>query len=146
MTEIRHATTTDAPAEAVIRAVTTQEGLRAFWTDQSYAKGEAGSESIFEFGPNAETQFKMRVDAIEPSEVSWTCRGGPPEWVGSVVRWSTAAVPDGQTLIRFEQTGLPDDYDAAPISFVWAMVLARLAEYAATGRPNPFFVRNNRMA
>lgn len=142
MPEIQHATIVAAQPEKVTTALSTESGLRAFWTDQATARAEVGSEAVFGFGPNAETQFRMRVDAIEPGrEVSWTCVDGPPEWVGTTVRWVAQSMPDGQLMVRFSHTGFPDDYDAAPVSFVWAMVLARLAEYASTGRPSPFFTR-----
>ncbi len=142
MPEIHHATPTAATAAAVIDAISTEAGLRAFWTDQATAKAEIGSEAVFGFGPNAEMQFHMRVDAIEPaSAVSWTCVAGPPEWTGTTVHWSAEALPDGQTLIRFSHTRFPATHDAASESFVWAMVLARLVEYAHSGRPNPFFTR-----
>lgn len=142
MTEVQHATTTSAAPKQVIAAVSTEAGLRAFWTDQAEAKPEVGSVAVFRFGPTGADEFRMRIDSIDADrEVTWTCVGGPPEWLESTIRWIAGSLPDGQTMVRFEQKGLPADYDPAPVSFVWAMVLARLAEYAATGLPNPFFQR-----
>jgi hypothetical protein len=142
MTDIQHATMSSATPAQVIAAVTSEDGLRGFWTDQVEAKPEVGSVAVFRFGPKGEDEFKMRVDAIDTErEVTWTCVSGPPEWLSGTIHWIAGALPDGQTMARFEQRGLPADYDPAHVSFVWAMVLARLAEYAATGTPNPFFRR-----
>lgn len=143
MTDVRHATMSSATPAQVIAAVTSAEGLRAFWTDQAEAKPEVGSVAVFRFGPDGGDEFRMRIDSIEPErEVTWTCVSGPPEWQAGTIHWIAGPLPDGRTMVRFEQRGLPDGYDSAHISFVWAMVLARLAEYAATGTPDPFFRRS----
>jgi uncharacterized protein YndB with AHSA1/START domain len=72
----------EAPTEKVYRAITTQEGLSAWWTAGTNAKPELNSVARFPFGPD---YFKeMKITELKPSRlVKWTCLTGEGEWVGT---------------------------------------------------------------
>jgi hypothetical protein len=49
--------------------------------------------------------WEMRVDAAEPGKLlAWHCVGGPPEWIGTDVRWTLEPAADG-TRVVFGHTG-----------------------------------------
>jgi uncharacterized protein YndB with AHSA1/START domain len=75
----------DAPT--IVDALTTKEGLSSFWTSDSIAEPAVGTEARSGF-QGAPVPLRMRVDRIEPNEVTWTCLGDFPFWQGTIVTWS----------------------------------------------------------
>ncbi|UCC93435.1 MAG: SRPBCC domain-containing protein, partial [Thermoplasmata archaeon] len=73
----------------VFSAVTTQEGLRGWWTRQAIAEPRAGHVNQFPFSSG---DFNaMRVVALEPDHrVEWECVEGADEWVGTRVMFDIA--------------------------------------------------------
>ncbi len=143
MAEIVHETWIKAPPERVYAALTTQEGLASHWTDRVEAQPEAGTTSVFTFGPFGEWVYRMRVDELEPNAlVRWhVVDAADPEWVGTEVGWTLTA-SDGGTRLRFVHSGWPSiDTTLGGCSYIWAMVISRLARYAETGERNPWFTR-----
>jgi uncharacterized protein YndB with AHSA1/START domain len=139
MPDIFHEHTFAAPPERLHDAITTEDGLAAFWTDQTTAEPVVGSTATFVFGPDAHTRFDMRIDAIQPDRVDWTCTDGPDEWRGTRLRWLLTPA-DGGTKLRFEHLGWEStDGAVAMCSYTWAMILDRLERYLATGQPQPLF-------
>jgi uncharacterized protein YndB with AHSA1/START domain len=64
MPNIHHEVLIGAPAENVYKAITSQEGLSAWWTPGTSAKAEIGSVSRFPFGPNYHKEMKIRVSYL----------------------------------------------------------------------------------
>lgn len=139
-----HLTTQPIPAdpERIYRAIATPDGLKAFWTDQVDGRSAVGDVLSFGFGPNRENAFDMRVERLdEPKLVEWACMGGPPDWIGTRVRWEVEP-SNGGGRVKFHHEGWKSAEGPPPdITFVWAMVLDRLSQYAEKGKPNPYFVR-----
>ncbi|HEX9410394.1 MAG TPA: SRPBCC domain-containing protein [Actinomycetota bacterium] len=131
-----------ADPERIYQAIATRDGLKAFWTDQVDGQSEVGSTLKFGFGPNREAFFDMRVERLdEPKLVEWTCVGGPPDWIGTKVQWEVEPA-DGGNKVKFHHQGWKSAEGGTPdITFVWAMVLDRLSQYAQSGKANPYFVR-----
>ncbi len=143
MPDILHELVIQSDPAALLEAVTTAEGLAAYWTDQTEATPEPGTVATFAFGPNRETVFEMRVDTITPERVEWTCVGGPEEWVGTTLRWLLRPTGDATTL-RFEHRNWQrEDGAVAPCSYTWAMILERLDDYVVNGRVNPYFTKGS---
>ena len=80
-----------------------------------------------------------QVEARPGEVVAWHCLGGPPEWIGTDVRWTLSGAGDG-TLVVFDHIGFAE---AGPmyrtVTLGWAQMLLRLKEYLETSRPVPFF-------
>ena len=84
MPDIRHELLIAATAETVFKAITSQEGLSAWWTPYTTAKPEIDSVSRFTFGSG---YFKeMKIVEFKPLElVKWLCILGAGEWLGTTI-------------------------------------------------------------
>ena len=126
----------DAPAERVWQALSTPEGIRAWWTTHADVDADVTRLSF----PDAPMTWDLRTEeASEGRRLRWRCVGGPPPWIGTDIVFDMAPV-DGATLVRFDHTGWQDADDMVRIvTFGWGQILPRLKQYAETGRPSPFF-------
>jgi uncharacterized protein YndB with AHSA1/START domain len=77
-------------AEEVFHALTSEEGLSAWWTPQTTALNEVGTVSRFGFGPN---YFKeMRITELEPFKyLEWSCLAGAHEWIGTTLKFTLSS-------------------------------------------------------
>jgi uncharacterized protein YndB with AHSA1/START domain len=142
--DICHELTIAAPAEEVFDAINSAEGNRAFWTDQTEYEAAEGSVAVFSFGPNADTQFRFVVAAIDrPRSLTWRCVGGPPEWQPTSIVWTLIPQDDGAaTKVRFEHRDWASaDGELAACTFTWGRILMELDEYVRTGSATPPFTR-----
>ena len=130
-----------ADAATIVDALTTKEGLSSFWTSDSIAEPAVGSEARFGF-QGAPVPLRMRVDRIEPREVTWTCLGDFPFWDGTTVTWSLSPEEEhGGTRVLFRQAGFPDEqpeWEFASVTFIWAGILGRLKALTETGDAEPY--------
>ena len=130
--------TVQAPAKAVFEALTTTEGLSAWWTPTT-GNGLAGGELTFDFGsPGA--QAVMRVDAAEPrSGVRWTSVACHVEdWVGTTLHFDLEPHADGTTGLRFRHGGLTPRLECfADCKSGWDHFIPSLAAYVETGSGHP---------
>ena len=132
---------THADPDTLQRALTTTEGLAAFWTPNSIAEPTVGSEARFSF-TGAPVSLRMRVDEIgTPHRVAWTCLGDFPHWGDTKVSWDLMAGPDaGVTTVLFKHLGFPDgqpEAEFASVAYTWATILTALKAYAESGVPAP---------
>jgi uncharacterized protein YndB with AHSA1/START domain len=98
MPNIRHEVLIEASAEKIYNAITSQEGLAAWWTPDVKTRPERDSVARFAFGPD---YFKeMKITELKPfEEVKWRCISGADEWIGTTI--SFALQPgDKETLLN----------------------------------------------
>lgn len=136
--EIVLAVETSATPLDVFGAVTTEEGLAAFWTSDVDARLELGAELRLGFA-DAPVDLNMIVTAFEaPHRVEWECPGPWPSWAGTRIEWSIA---DGQpTTVLFAHRGWADTTEGAELGSVamaWARILLALVSYVETGESAP---------
>ncbi|MGH9367503.1 MAG: SRPBCC family protein [Thermoanaerobaculia bacterium] len=142
MTDILHRISADAPSDGILKAITTAEGFRKWWTDDCAAVPEVGSVNIFRFDGGA-IEFHFRVDELTPNRVAWTCLAAPKvpeEWVGTRATFDLEPSKAGGTLVRFGHLGWRStDGEFPACNTVWGDLMHRLKEYAE-GRPRgPYF-------
>jgi uncharacterized protein YndB with AHSA1/START domain len=81
MSSILHRIGTRSSPTAVYEALTTVQGLSAWWTQETAGDTLKGSTLQFRFrggGPD------MKVTALRKNQlVRWKCLSGPDEWVGT---------------------------------------------------------------
>ena len=138
--EIMLAIEARADTAAVDRALTTAEGLAAFWTPDVTAEPIVGSEARFGF-TGAPVDLRMRVDAIEPGKrVAWSCLGDFPHWGGTKVSWEQSHAERDATRVLFKQIGFSDaqpEAEFASVAYTWSTILGALRTYLETGTAKP---------
>jgi hypothetical protein len=137
---IRLAADVDADNTSVFTALSTTEGQRAFWTADCDVSADHARFG-FEQAP-----VDLVTDVVaEPGRlVRMTVTTGFPFWEGSTWEWELlkpARAATG-TGVLFRHYGFGDGYpeiDLAQTAQTWALILQRLADYLASGTPQPFF-------
>jgi len=127
------------PAD-VYTALTTADGVANWWTTRNATSNTVGEINHYYF-PDAPVSWDMRIDAADPgSLVSWHCIGGPPPWIGTDVRWTIQAKPDGGSVVVFDHTGFAEiDEMFRIVTLGWAEMVLRLRDYLESGKPVPYF-------
>lgn len=157
MPNIRHELIIGAPAETVYRAITTQEGLSAWWTPETSAQ----PGNIVRFGFGTEYYKEMKVTALEPAAlVTWHCVQGFHEWIDTTISFSLhpgdsksllEAHPEaaGQieqqqndaeiVLLKFAHDNWREDTPMyAECNYTWGQFLRSLKLFCETGKGKPW--------
>jgi uncharacterized protein YndB with AHSA1/START domain len=128
--DILHRVGIDASAAKVFEALTTIEGLCAWWTP---TKGHAGQGGRIDFD-----FCVMDVVTAEPGKlVHWRCTGGPEEWLGTEVTFRLERKRD-QTYVIFTHSGWRE-----PVEFMhhcstkWGSFLLSLRDHVEHGGGKP---------
>ena len=136
-----HAADVDVDAPAVYRALTTADGLAAFWTPDCEAEPRVGSVARFGFA-GAPVDLRMRVDDLrEGRSVAWVCLGDFPWWAGTTVSWDLAPAEGKGTTVTFRHAGWPEDYpdlEYAKVNYSWGRIVGALKAFLESGEPQPF--------
>ena len=135
-----HQVNVKATPETIYKAISTTEGLGAFWTSESKAEPKVGSIASFGFG--GPTQ-RMRVDELVPGKrVKWTGLADFPNWGDTTVSWDISPAESGETSVTFRHANWPETVsqdDLGSINYTWGLIVERLKQYTETGKPNPLF-------
>lgn len=134
MTDIRHRIgVKDAAPQQVYDALTTVDGLAAWWTGDTK---EHDGVLQFRFPPVG--GFDMQVVQAQPAErVTWRVVDGPEEWIGTTIDWKLHRDGD-YTIVLFEHLGWKE-----PVEFMyhcstkWASYLLSLKSLVETGQGAP---------
>lgn len=137
MAEIHHRVGIKASPEKVYNALTTNEGLAGWWTNDVSGAGDVGSVIQFRFnggGPDFEV-----IDLIENKTVQWKHSGNmPEEWMGSEILFQIQ-VKEDQTIVRFSHSNWQEASDfMAHCSTKWAVFLLSLKDALEVGKGKPF--------
>jgi len=137
MFDILHRVGIKVPSRDVYNAITDQNRLAAWWTNDVRGRAEVGGAQEFHFGSRG--FFQMKVLELKPNErVVWEVAKGPEEWLGTKVIWDLASADDG-TTIRFKHQGWRE-----PVEFMghcstkWGTFLMSLKGLLETGQGAPF--------
>jgi uncharacterized protein YndB with AHSA1/START domain len=140
MTDLYHQITIEAPAEHVFAALTTQEGLRAWWTEDSVAEARPGGMAEFGFMERS-VVFRMRIDELDPPHrIAWSCVGGPPDWVGTTISFELAALDARKTKVSFVHADAHSEAKAiAERNTTWGCLMRQLKHHLEGTPFNPVF-------
>jgi uncharacterized protein YndB with AHSA1/START domain len=131
----------NADRRAVAGALTTESGIKGWWTDQ--AELSDGSDAMLKpsFVP-APMPFDLAVTESGEDGVAWRAQSFPPNWVGTEVRFALSDNPDGPgTRVLFSHTGFQAGDPGVPsVAYTWGQTLGRLKGYVESGTPQPYFV------
>ena len=121
--------------DAAYQALTTREGLSAWWTDDTRGESDVGDVLQFRFGAGG---FDMKVLELDPDKhVLWQVVDGPVEWAGTNVRFALKQ-EGGWTLVLFEHAGWKEPMEfMRHCSTKWAVFLLSLKSLIETGKGAP---------
>lgn len=139
MADIKHFMTIETTPDKVYAALTTQAGLRSWWTADTSTEPRIGGKADFGFDKR-EVVFRMKIEKLEPGKrVVWSCHGDQPEWAGTRLTWEIEA--DGKTSkLRFIQTGIQTINDFwASCNTTWGELMFRLKNYLEGRNPGPLW-------
>ena len=85
MPDLEHQIPIKAAPEKVYAALTTEKGLRGWWTADSKVDDRVGGKAEFGFDKRGSV-FHMTIDNLQPPQlVVWSCNGDNPEWRGTTL-------------------------------------------------------------
>jgi uncharacterized protein YndB with AHSA1/START domain len=120
----------------VYQALTTLEGLSAWWTTDTQGESNVGGVLLLRFGAGG---FDMRVLELDPNRrVLWRVVDGPQEWIGTKVSFDLKQEGDW-TIILFKHEGWKE-----PVEFMhhcstkWGVFLLSLKSLIETGKGSPW--------
>jgi uncharacterized protein YndB with AHSA1/START domain len=120
----------------VYRALTTIDGLSAWWTGDTRGQSEPGRVIQFRFGTGG---FDMKVVEFDPDKrVLWQVIDGPQEWIGTTISFDLDQ-RDDWTIVLFKHEGWKE-----PVEFMhhcstkWAVFLLSLKSLMETGKGTPY--------
>jgi uncharacterized protein YndB with AHSA1/START domain len=140
--DILHRIGIKAPLAEVYNALSTRDGLAAWWTGNTQGDGKPGSAIRFSFSAGGADIgfFDMKVLELKPAtRVLWQVADGPADWLGTRVSFDLAQSGE-HSIVMFKHTGWK-----APVEFMhhcstkWAIYLMSLKSLLETGKgqPNP---------
>src|SRR3954449_6861150 len=127
-----------ADRETVRRALTTEDGIRSWWSART--DGPEGGQLRVSF-PDVPQPFEFSVGRSDDERVEWVTGGFPPWWAGTTIRWDVSDNPDGPGVrLLFSHRDYDPSNPVIPIvTPAWAQIILRLKDYAETGVRRPFF-------
>ena len=142
MVDILHRVGIQSSANDVYKALTTRDGLAAWWTNNTQGESKVGGVVKFRFsaGGSEIGGFDMKVVELQPAKrVLWQVVDGPGEWIGTRISFDLKQAGD-HAIVLFKHQGWKE-----PVEFMhhcstkWAVYLMSLKSLVETrkGSPNP---------
>jgi uncharacterized protein YndB with AHSA1/START domain len=126
--------------DEVYKALTTREGLAAWWASNTQGDSKIGGVIKFRFS-SAGVEiggFDMKVLELQPAtRVLWQVVEGPQEWVGTKVSFDLKQ-SGAHAIVLFKHQGWKE-----PVEFMhhcstkWAIYLMSLKSLVETGKGSP---------
>lgn len=137
MLDILHRIGAETPPNQVYDALTTIDGLAAWWTTDTTGSSCPGDTIAFRFGEAGGFDMKV-LDQRSDARVEWEVTDGPAEWIGTHVTFDLQQ-EDGQTIVLFKHRGWREPVDfMAHCSTRWATFLLSLKQLVETGSGQPW--------
>lgn len=137
MPDLLHEITIEAGPEKVYAALTTQKGLRGWWTADTIAEERAGGDAQFGFDRRG-TVFNMKIEElVPPVRVVWSCHGEHEEWKGTRLSWDIDS-QDGRSVLRFRHANWREASKFfAMCNSTWGELMYRIKAYVEGENPGP---------
>ena len=137
MAELKHQIAIKNTPEKVYSALTTQSGLRQWWTSDAKTEEKVGGNAEFGFDKRA-TVFRMKIEKLNPGkDVVWSCHGDNPEWAGTMLTWSISH-ENATSVVRFTHSGWKSASELYAIcNTSWGELMHRLRDYLEGKNPGP---------
>lgn len=141
MKDIVHRVGIKAPIAKVYDALSTIDGLAAWWTRSTTGSSKVGDVIAFRFSTETGDEiggFDMDVLELQPDQtVRWRVKEGPAEWVGTDIEFQLSR-QDEHTIVMFGHRQWREEVEfMAHCSTKWATFLLSLRDLAETGQGRP---------
>ena len=138
MSAIVEERTIAAAPGCVFNALTQQDEIAHWWTNDLSAKPEVGSLAEFRFNQWGAGVLQFEVTELDAGEnVSWISRQGPPQWAGTSVTWQLTPVHNGTKLVFTHDGFAQVDEVYEQTRGNWEYFLDSLKSYLETGKGTP---------
>jgi uncharacterized protein YndB with AHSA1/START domain len=138
MHNILHRIVIETTPDKLYRALTTQQGLSAWWTKNSSNGDNVGSAISFLFGPDGSHQVDMQIKALKSNElVVWQCVAGP--WTETGLFTFSISADERGAVLHFSHQGWNETNDFYQhCNSKWGFFLAvSLKSYLEIGEGQP---------
>jgi uncharacterized protein YndB with AHSA1/START domain len=134
--DIIHELQIETTPEKLFEALSTDDGLSAWWT-RAKTQATVGGINEFDFRGNPAT---FRVEKLEPGKVvAWSAEQVPPDWKGTRVLFEVSKGQRGSVVLRFSHAGFEEMTPLVAFSsYAWAQYLRSLKLFLETGKGEPF--------
>lgn len=130
-----------ADRQTVLDALTTERGIKGWWTDSATVPQQVGGTLEMTF-PGMPMPFDFTLTKANHERVEWVSKSFPPPWAGTRVLWRLEDNPEGPgTRIHMRHVDwAPGNPMLGIVTVGWGQIFANLKGYIETGKPQPFFV------
>jgi uncharacterized protein YndB with AHSA1/START domain len=138
MFNILHRITIETTPDKFYLALTTQQGLSAWWTNTVTHGDAIGSTNTFLFGPEGDHKVDMLINTLETDKkVVWQCTSGP--WINTGTFTFLISADERGTVLHFSHQGwIESDDFFQHCNSKWGYFLAvSLKQYLETGLGQP---------
>ena len=139
MSQMKQQVKINASPAAVYRALSTQDGLRAWWTSDMVVEPRVGCIAEFSHGEQRTLLSARVAELVAENRVVWECLGGHEEWKGTRITWRIEAHGDATELYLTHADWVSADGWFGTLNAIWGTLLYRLKDYAEGKEPGPFF-------
>lgn len=123
--------------QEVYKAITTEEGIKGWWTVDCNVSTQIGGKHSFYFEKMLFNSMEV-VELVPDKKVHWKCVDGWNEWIGTEVVFTLSENGEGGTDLIFEHKGLTPDLKCYKMcANGWGNTLKSLKDYVDTGKGNP---------
>ena len=127
-----------AAQERVFNALTQQDEIACWWTNDLTVKPEVGSLAVFRFTQWGAGILQFEVAELDAGEkVRWISRQGPPQWAGTSITWQLTPVGDGAKLTFIHDGFVQVDKVYEQTRENWKYFLNSLKSYLEIGKGIP---------
>ncbi len=127
----------DTSKEEVFEKLTSIDGLKSWWTDQTSGSTELNELIDFRFGERYHIQMKV-INIVPNKLVQWQCILADEDWIGTVVTFELGSEED-KIVLKFTHDKWPTHGDFfAHCNLSWAKYLLSLRLLMETGKGQPF--------
>jgi uncharacterized protein YndB with AHSA1/START domain len=136
----QHRITVNAPQADVFRAITTQAGLKGWYTPTPEGEPVHGRKLKLHF-KTKEGPFEWKVTERNPgSTLQWECIDGPGSAIGSTATFNLMAKDDNKTVVDLDYQGLELKNDKGRVcNTMWGALMHHLKKYVETKKADPAF-------
>ncbi len=138
MPDIRMEVPLNAAPDKLYNALTSQDEIRLWWTQQADVVPKVGGVSEFRFYNGGVTLRLETAEMTPNSKVVWKAVSGVPDWPGTSVVWDIVPVENGGTKLLFSHRDFASSEGSLPYTtYNWAWYIISLKKYLETGTGSP---------